>query len=143
MFQRLPTSSLAKQVSRLNLIAGTPKTAFKFGESTKKIELVLLEKNIAGPSIGLKKFWRVHLPTLKFHNDDVEFFCTRVRATTKEEIAKVPAKIIIHDTSNNKTEIDCSSHDKDRILRKLVKATGASPVPMDDIPHIQHPHLAL
>lgn len=142
MFQRLPKSSLSKQISRLNIIAGKPNTAFKFGSDVKKIELVLLEKNVMGPAIGLKKFWRVHLPTLKFHNDDVEFFCTRVLANSKEEIRKVPAKVIIHDSSNNTSEFDCASLDKDRILKKLVRITGATPIPQSEIPHIQHPNVA-
>lgn len=125
------------------MIAGSSKNAYRLGENTKKIELVLLEKNIIGPRTGLKNFLKLQLPTLKFHNDNVDFFCTRVRATTKEDIAKVPTKIIIHDASSNKTEIDCHSLDENKILKKLVAATGATPVPESEIPHLQHPFIAL
>lgn len=138
MYRLLPKSSLSRQIGRLNLIAGTPQTAFKFGPNVKKIELILLEKNIMGPNIGLKKFWRYNLPTLKFHNDEVEFFCTRVRATTKDEIAIAPAKVIIHDSSNTKIELDCKSLDNETILENIVLATRALPVAEADIPQISH-----
>lgn len=143
MFKNLPTSSLAKQISRINMIAGTPKNAYRFGDNTKKIEVILLEKNIIGPRTGLRKFLKLQLPTLKFHNENVDFFCTRVRATSKDDIAKVPTKIVIHDASNNKTEIDCHALDEQKILKKLIKATEATRVPESEIPHLQHPFIAL
>lgn len=134
MFKGLPINKLSKQMARLNLIAGTPQNAYKLDPQFKKVELILLHKNIFGPSLGMKKFWRHNLPVLKFHNDDVDFVLTRVRASTKAEIAQVPTKIILHDAQGQKTEFDCANAHSNEILERLVKATKAKPVPSSEIP---------
>lgn len=139
MFKGLPTSQLLKQIARLNLISGTPKTAFKLGPQVKKVEIIILHTNIYKRGAGLKKFWRQNLPVLKFHNEDVDFILTRVKAATKEEIAKVPSKIIIHKEDGSKGEIDCALQNHKEILRRLVKATDAVAVAAEDIPTIAVP----
>lgn len=139
MFKGLPTSKLLKQIARLNLIAGTPKTAFKLGPQVKKVELILLYKNIYKKGSGLKRFWRYNLPVLKFHNDNVDFVLTRVKAGNKDEVSKVPSKIIIHNTDGTKGELDCALQTHNEILKKLVKATDAVLVPQQEIPTIAVP----
>lgn len=139
MFKGLPTSKILKQIARLNNISGTPKTAFKFGPQVKKIELIILQKNIYKSSSGLKRFWRYNLPVLKFHNDNVDFLLTRVRAKTKEEIAQVPTKIVIHKDDGSKGEVDCAMQTHNEILKKLVKATDAVPVAAENLSTIATP----
>ncbi|SGZ52226.1 CIC11C00000004822 [Sungouiella intermedia] len=139
MFKGLPTSKILKQIARLNNITGTPRTAFKFGPLVKKIELIILLKNIFKASSGLKKFWRQNLPVLKYHNDDVEFTLTRVRAMSKEEIAQVPTKIVIHLADGTKSEVDCAMQTHNQILKKLVNSTGAVAIAPDDLHTIPVP----
>lgn len=139
MFKGLPTSKLLKQIARLNLISGTPKTAFKLGPQVQKIELVLLYKNIYKKGSGLKRFWRYNLPALKFHNENVDFVLTRVKGNDKSEIAKVPSKIIIHKTDGTKSELDCALQTNSEILKKVVKATDAVLVPQEEIPTVATP----
>lgn len=139
MFKDLPKSRILRQIARLNLIAGTPKTAYKLGPEVKKLELILILKNVFKPAAGLKHFWRKNLPVLKFHNDHVDFVATRVRAKTKEEVAKVPSKIIVHGTDGSKKDIDCIFTSNSEILAKLVEVTKATPVEAAEIPVIEVP----
>lgn len=139
MFKDLPRSKLLKQIARLNLIAGTPKTAFKLGPQVKKVELFLLHKNIFVPGAGLKKFWRQNMPVLKFHNDDVDFVTTRLIAENKEEVAKAPTKIIVHNKDGSSTEFDCALKTNSQILNELVKVTEGVKVSEENIPVIARP----
>lgn len=136
VFGEFPRNKALKQIARINFIAGTPTTAFKLGPLTKKVELMIVHKNAWGASLGLKRFWQLNLPTLKFHNDDVEFVVTKVRATLKEEIAKAPTKIIVHDANTGSKEINCAHKDSSDILAELVKTTNATSVPEEEIPRV-------
>lgn len=139
MFKNLPTSKVLKQIARLNNIAGTPETAFKFPSKYNKIELLLIQKLVHGPSIGLKKFWRNNLPTLKFHNDETEFCLTRIKTKNKADLEKCPTKILVHSQNNEVIEIDCANKTAYEILKNLVKRTGANSVPAKEIPIIKEP----
>lgn len=139
MFKNLPASRILKQITRLNNIAGTTENAFKFSSKYTKIELFLIKDNIFGQAIGLKKFWRNNLPTLKFHNEDVNFVLTRINTTTKEDLAKCPTKIVIHDNADKKYEIDCANKLVSDILKEVVQVTEATPVPSSEIPVIATP----
>lgn len=139
MFKDLPKSRILRQIARLNLIAGTPETAYKLGPEIKKLEIILILKNVYKPAAGLKQFWRKNLPILKFHNDHVDFVATRVRAQDKEEVAKVPSKIIVHGTDGSKKDIDCLFTSHSDILAKLVEVTQATPVDAAEIPVLAVP----
>lgn len=129
MFKSLPKLRILRQIERLNLIQGTPRNAFRFNpDQVSKIELVLIQKNIHEPAIGLRKFWRENLPTLKFHNDDINFVVSRVQVKNKEEVKKCPIKIIVHQVTGDKIDINCAHLNQSRILSKLVKATNATNV---------------
>lgn len=137
MFKNMPKSRLLKQIARLNLISGTPETAFKI-DPTKysKIELLLAESRGDGKSVGLRKFWKHNLPTLKFHNDDIDFVVTRVAAETKDEEALVPVKLLVYGTAETKTFNVASEH-SDNILEQLVKYTNAKSIPEEELPTIK------
>lgn len=139
MFKNLPSSRILKQITRLNNIAGTPETAFKFNPKYTKLELFLIKHNVSGSAIGLKKFWRNNLPTLKFHNEDVNFVLTRITTSTKEDISKCPSKIIVYDNADKKYEIDCADRQVSDILAEVIKVTEASPVAEKEIPVIATP----
>lgn len=139
MFRGIPKLRLLRQVTRLNQILGTPETAYKLPSDVSKVELVLLSKNVFGPSVGLKRFWRQNLPTLKFHNVGVDFVMTRVRVTNKADIAKVPTKIVLHTRTGEKTDLDCSAQSNEQILKNLVQLTKAEPVPPEEIPRLSMP----
>lgn len=139
MFKGAPSSPILKQIYRLNLISGTQKTAYRLGPDVKKIELFLISKNTYGPTAGLKRFWRDYLPSLKYHNDDVNFVVTRVRPETKEDIVKVPSKIVVYDANNKETTtIDCLGKHASNIFRKLKQATNATPVPESELETIKY-----
>ncbi|ABN66944.2 predicted protein [Scheffersomyces stipitis CBS 6054] len=141
MFKGLPSSRILKQITRLNAIAGTSESAYKFDASKyTKIELFLQQKNIHGPAVGLKKFWRQNLPTLKFHNDDIQFSLTRIQAETAAEVAACPSKIVVHSVDPaSKIEIDCKGKHSSVILNELVEATKATNVPIEEIPVLRPP----
>ncbi|CAN3372643.1 hypothetical protein DIURU_004864 [Diutina rugosa] len=139
-FRNLPSSPVLRQVARLNQIAGTTETAFRMDPSKiKAIELVLVQKNVHQPSSGLRKFWKQNLPTLQFHNNDVRFTMTRVKTASKDELAKVPASVVIHKVGDDKVVVNCLDRSPKDILRKVVHATGATPVPDAEIPRIAQP----
>lgn len=139
-FRNLPSSPVLRQVARLNKIAGTPETAFRMDPlKVRAIELVLVQKNVHQPSLGLRKFWKEHLPTLQFHNNDVNFTMTRVKTQTKEDLAKVPALVVIHKINDDKVVVNCLDRSPKDILRRVVHATGATPVPEADIPRVEPP----
>ncbi|KAK6460948.1 hypothetical protein DFJ63DRAFT_212131 [Scheffersomyces coipomensis] len=142
MFKNSPSSKILKQIYRLNLIAGNPENAYKLNpEKYSKIELFLIQKNVHAQSVGLKKFWKDFLPTLKFHNDDIDFIMTRIKVNNKAEAAACPAKILVHgkDQKDN-VEIDCANLHSSKILRQLVTKTGAVNIPLEEIPRIRDPN---
>lgn len=138
LVQALPRhNKLLRQITRLNLIAGTPSTAFRFGPSLKKLEVVLYSKNIRGHGAGLKKFWKLNLPTLKFHNDNVDFVVTRVRPNKREDFDTIPLEVRLHQQDGAVTKIACRNKDHEEILREVVESTGASSVPEIEIPVVR------
>lgn len=140
-FKNLPSSPLLRQVARLNKIAGTPHTAFRFDPlKIREIQLILIQKNVHLPSAGLRNFWKNNLPTLQFHNNDVTFTMTRVATTSKEDLVKVPAKILVHTTDDNTLTLDCLNMKNNKILRELVALTEAKQVPEAEIPIIANPN---
>lgn len=135
LVQALPRNNkLLRQITRLNLIAGSPATAFRFGPSLKKLEVVIYSKNVMGHAAGLKKFWKLNLPTLKFHNDNVDFVVTRVRPTKREDFNTIPVEVRLHQQDGAVTKIACLNKDHEQILREVVESTGASLVPEEEIP---------
>lgn len=138
MFKGLPSSRTWKQAARLNQIAGTPQTAYKFDPKYTKIELLLIQKNVFAPAFGLRRFWRQNLPTLKFHNDDVDFVLTRIATKTKEDLVKCPTKIILHHADGSVQELDCSNKHSNKILKELVALSEAKAVPKEEIPVVKH-----
>ncbi|WPK25502.1 hypothetical protein PUMCH_002819 [Australozyma saopauloensis] len=133
--QALPRhNKLLRQITRLNIIAGTPETAFKFGPELKKLEVVIYSKNILAHGAGLKKFWKLNLPTLKFHNDDVDFVVTRVRPTKREDFDKIPLEVRLHQENGKMQKVDCTNKDNESILREVVEMMNAKLVAEKDIP---------
>lgn len=140
MFKTLPRSQVLKQIARANIISGTPATAFRLDlKKVSRLELVLVQKVHNYASTGLKNFWRQNLPTLRFHNDDIEFVMTRYGVTSKEELAQIVSKIIVHSPDGTNLQINCANVDAPGILDLVVKATNAVSIPELDIPSIETP----
>lgn len=140
MLKTLPRSAILKQIARANAIAGSPATAFRLDPKlVSRVELVLVQKVHNYASSGLKDFWRQNLPTLRFHNDDVDFVLTRYGISSKEELAKIVAKIIVHSPDGSTLQINCANVDAPGILDLVVKATNAVSVPELEIPLIETP----
>lgn len=138
MFKNLPSSRILKQIERLNIIAGTPENAFKFNPNVKSVELFLLKAPVQGPHIGLKRFWRRNLPTLQFHNPDVDFVMTRIKVEDKADLKKVPARVVVQADGEPKV-LNCLEKTHEQILSELVQLTNATSVPAEEIPTITKP----
>lgn len=139
----LPGHKILRQVARLNLVAGDSTTAYKLPSTVKKLEVLMMTKAVNRRFVGLNHFSKWTFPTLKFHNDDVDFVVTRVKPEHKEEYPQVPCALFIHKTSGDMTRIECNEMSHLRILQELVKATNALPVPELEIPHIPLPKVRL
>ncbi|CAH2354499.1 54S ribosomal protein Mrp49p, mitochondrial [[Candida] railenensis] len=138
MFRNLPKSRIAKQAARLNQIAGTSENAYKLGPKYSKMEIFLINQTPQRASVGLKQFWRQHLPTLKFHNDDFEFIMKRIKVEDTKEAEQCPVKIDLYEAQNqNKLTIDCSFKSESEILEEIIKSTEAAPVDSKDIPKLE------
>lgn len=127
-------NKLLKQITRLNQIAGLPETAYRFGPNLRKLEVVIYSKGILSHAAGLKKFWKLNLPTLKFHNEGVDFVVTRVRPTTREDFNKIPLEVRLHQEDGSVSKVDCVNKDNSAILREVVELTKAEQVPEESIP---------
>lgn len=135
--EALPRNNkLLRQITRLNIIAGSPETAYRFGPDLKKLEVVIYSKNILGHAAGLKKFWKLNLPTLKFHNDAVDFVVTRVKPTKREDFDTIPLQVRLHNQDGSVSKLDCVNKSNLVILSEVVALTGATAVPVAEIPVI-------
>lgn len=135
VLSKVPASKVAKQFARLNLIGGNSKTAFKIDSNQyPKVELLLAQSRGHGPSVGLRKFWKQNLPTLKFHNDDISFIVNRIQANDKSEEKLLPTKLVIYNANSEKHEINVANEHSSDILEKLVKFTNAQSIPESEIP---------
>ncbi|OBA24085.1 hypothetical protein METBIDRAFT_30437 [Metschnikowia bicuspidata var. bicuspidata NRRL YB-4993] len=94
-------------------------------------------------SIGLNHFWKWNLPTLKFHNENIDFVVTRIQPETDEDYPKIPSAIFVHKAGDKMTRVECNGKTHEWILKNLVSATGATRVPVEDIPHIPLPKVRL
>ncbi|KAK6198059.1 uncharacterized protein RJT21DRAFT_54259 [Scheffersomyces amazonensis] len=141
----VPRSGVVRQIYRLNKIAGTPSTAFKFNDSKySKIELCLIQKNVFEPALGLKNFWRDNLPTLKFHNENIDFIMTRIKPKNKKEVKACPVFIKVHGKDSiDDILLDVRNHNPETILRKLVESTKAKRMSSEEIPFIRAPEFGI
>lgn len=132
-------NNLLKQSMRMNIIAGDSDTAFKFDPSIARLELVLLSKNVYKKLAGLKQFWQFNLPTLKFHNSDMDMVVTRIRPKKKADYDNVPCIIRVHYTSGKVDTLECAEKHHTKILTELVRKTAARRLPESEIPRITLP----
>lgn len=137
VLDQLPSNKILRQIARLNLIAGSESNAYRFPSHVRKVEAVILAKNVFGANAGLMRFWKLNFPTLKFHNDDVDFVITRVRADSKEEIAQAPCQLKVHGENGVLHQLECKGLKDLEILAELVKSADATPVPASEIPRIE------
>ncbi|GEQ70031.1 hypothetical protein JCM33374_g3707 [Metschnikowia sp. JCM 33374] len=139
----LPGHKILRQVARLNLISGDSNTAFKLPSNVKKLEVLIMNKAVNRRMVGLNQFWKWNLPTLRFHNDNVDFVVTRIKPEVKEEYPRVPCAIFIHKKAGDVTRIECNDRSASWIVKSIVNATGAQVVPKEEIPHIPLPKVRL
>ena len=65
-------------IKKINKLTANPETSFKFdAERFKEIELFVYGQRpiTYKPAWGLKLFWKDNLPTLRYHNPDIQFYC--------------------------------------------------------------------
>ncbi|KAM9935082.1 hypothetical protein OXX80_004673 [Metschnikowia pulcherrima] len=139
----LPGHKILRQIARLNLISGDATTAYRFPSNIKKVEIISMKKAINRRFVGLNQFRKWNLPTLKFHNDDVDFVVTRVSPVSPSEYPKVPCVVRVHKDGGEVKDIDCDGTGHGGILKKLIAATNAERVPHDENPAIPLPKVRL
>ncbi|KAA8905374.1 hypothetical protein FN846DRAFT_951117 [Sphaerosporella brunnea] len=76
--------------------------------------------------MGPRKFWRVFLPRLKYHNPDVQMDVTR-RSTIGG-----PATLEIEFASDKKAVIDCQHKHENEIVKALIDLTRAKQIPINE-----------
>lgn len=133
---------LLKQIDRVNKLRGTPETSYKFDASKiKEVELFVYRQKpiVFQPAKGLKSFLKDSLPTLRYHNPDIQFTVTNIKAELEDELKKIPLKLNIkaHNESDS-SSIECANQPPHWILSELVKRTKARQMTAEEIPLIEH-----
>lgn len=134
-----PGSQYFREIASLKRITGaieTRKAAIKIDPlKYNKVELIM-PLNRYLKSRGLRHFWKTYLPTIKFHNDDINFIVTRVTTSDPndpEQAKKVPVKIHLHNLNSPVKEINVDSVGVDAILDQFITSAEATPVDPKDI----------
>lgn len=99
--------------------------------------------------MGIRKFWKEYLPSVKFYNPDVAINVKRISLsageTDKEKIKQLendmklikqcPATITVEyqDLQTPKVVLDCIGKHSNDILKEFVESTKAEPVPPQEL----------
>lgn len=135
MLSNLSSQRTLRQIKWINQILGNSKTSFKLNQNINKIELILVDKFQNQSSCGLKKFWKNNLPTLKFHNEKINFVLKRIFLPKEndDKIVKIASKINVYNNDNTVQNIGCECKESEEILKELVLVTQATPVAENEI----------
>ncbi|KAG5417985.1 MRP49 [Candida metapsilosis] len=132
--------NLLKQIKRINNLRGKPENSYKFDASKyKELELFVYQQRpfVYKPANGIRYFWKESLPTLRYHNPDVQFTVTNVTVENEEDLPKLPLKLQIHGQSEeNNSVIDCASKPPHQIFSELIKVTNARKLAEEEIPKL-------
>lgn len=76
--------------------------------------------------MGPRKFWRMHLPRLQYHNPDLQ-----IRVTQRTTIGG-PAPLVVEFAGARKETIECQHMHENDIVKALFAMTDAKPVAVNE-----------
>ncbi|CAK9442148.1 uncharacterized protein LODBEIA_P58910 [Lodderomyces beijingensis] len=131
---------LRKQIAKINTLRGTPETSFKFDASKyKEFEMFIYHQTpvVYKPAHGIRSFWKKSMPTLRYHNPQIQVTVNAVVVDDEKDLVKIPLKLKIHGHKpEDNAVIDCASKSPSQILAELVELTNARRMTQDEIPLI-------
>ncbi|KAF8252310.1 hypothetical protein K440DRAFT_633590 [Wilcoxina mikolae CBS 423.85] len=74
--------------------------------------------------MGPRKFWRLYLPRLKYHNPEIQMDVIQNKTTGG------PATLVV-EFNDRKEVIDCQHKHENDIVKALFEITRAKPIPID------------
>ncbi len=127
-------------IKKINKLTANPETSFKFdAERFKEIELFVYGQRpiTYKPAWGLKLFWKDNLPTLRYHNPDIQFTVNNITVESESELSKLPLKLKVHGTDqSNSFEINCTDKPPSKILSELIEITKARKLTEEELPKL-------
>ncbi|KAI3405134.2 MRP49 [Candida oxycetoniae] len=134
------TPKITRQIKRVNNLRGRPSSSFKFDASKfKEFEFFIYHQNpyIYKPASGILRLFETALPTLRYHNPDVQFTITKVEVNDPKELLELPLMVKIYgENPENVQTIDCTNKPPHQILNELVELTNARKLKKEEIPFI-------
>ncbi|TGZ83270.1 hypothetical protein EX30DRAFT_303950, partial [Ascodesmis nigricans] len=118
-----PVSRMRKLQGRLALVRNGFGAAI-LPPDVKKFTLLLAYRLNDGHR-GPRKFWRVCMPRLKYHNPDIQMDVVR-----KEQIGG-PSHLTVEFDGKPEVRIECKHKNENDIVNELFKITGAKQLPID------------
>ncbi|KAK9241027.1 hypothetical protein V1525DRAFT_393488 [Lipomyces kononenkoae] len=118
---RFPT-----QVAFLTRLS-TGKGALRLPSNVENILLEFKKLNSYG-HMGARKFWRLYLPKVQFHNPNLPVSVVRTEATTEVEHKAAPCTLTIAFKDRSPVVLNIKNKHSDSILRDFVSATRATQV---------------
>ncbi|KAI5949613.1 MRP49 [Candida jiufengensis] len=132
--------NVLKQIKKVNRLRGTSKNSYKFDQSKyKEFELFIYHQRpfLYKPANGIRNFWKESLPTLRYHNPEIQFTINNITVENEEDLTKLPLNLKIHGTSKeNDSVIDCISKPPHQIFSELIKLTNARQMNDEEIPKL-------
>lgn len=143
MIQQLPKTRIARQLARINNISNNPPAALKLSKNLSSVNLTFKFKNNGG-HMGIRKFWQLYLPTIKFYNPSLIVNVTRISLVEKDSkldkasmykiendlklIEKCPANLILNFNDGSSKTLDCKNKHSDDILNEFKSSVDHEPV---------------
>ncbi|KAI5960744.1 MRP49 [Candida pseudojiufengensis] len=133
--------NVLKQIKKVNRLRGEPKNSYKFDPTKyKEIELFIYHQRpiLYKPANGIRYFWKESLPTLRYHNPEIQFTVNNITIEQEEDLSKLPLKLKIHGiNSKDDSLIECASKPPHKIFSELINLTNARQMTVDEIPKIE------
>ncbi|KAK9333779.1 hypothetical protein V1520DRAFT_331726 [Lipomyces starkeyi] len=117
------------------------KGALKLPSHVESMTLTFKKLNSYG-HMGARKFWRLYLPKIQFHNPNLPISVIRTEATTEVEHKAAPSTLTISFKDRAPVVLDVKNKHSDSILRDFVSATSGEPV-KDTTPLLGKPDMRI
>ncbi|KAK9496157.1 hypothetical protein V1508DRAFT_407828 [Lipomyces doorenjongii] len=117
------------------------KGALRLPNNVEKMTLTFKKLNSYG-HMGARKFWRLYLPKIQFHNPNLPISVIRTEASTEAEHKAAPSTLTISFKDRTPVVLNFKNKHSDSILRDVVSATRAAPV-KDTTPPLGKPDMRI
>ncbi|KAK9370805.1 hypothetical protein V1509DRAFT_614774 [Lipomyces kononenkoae] len=117
------------------------KGALKLPSNVDSILLTFKKLNSYG-HMGARKFWRLYLPKIQFHNPKLPISVVRTDATTEAEHKGAPCTLTIGFTDRSPAVLNIKNKHSESILKDIISATRATQV-KDTAPPLGKPDMRI